>query len=69
VINISINNYQRKTNSNNLNNIKINNIYKSQREKRNNKSGLYDEDKLNIKTKNNINRLNKIRNQIGKLIN
>ena len=69
VINISINNFHRKTNSNNLNNIKINNIYKSQREKRNNKSGLYDEDKLNIKTKNNINRLNKIRNQIGELIN
>ena len=69
MINISINNFHRKTNSNNLNNIKINNIYKSQREKRNNKSGLYDEDKLNIKTKNNINRLNKIRNQIGKLIN
>ena len=69
VINISINNFQRKNSSNNFNNIKINNIYKSQREKRNNKSNLYDEDKLNIKTKNNISRLNKIRNQIGKLIN
>jgi hypothetical protein len=69
VINISINNFQRKNSSNNFNNIKINNIYKSQREKRNNKSNLYDEDKLNIKTKNNISRLNKLKEQIDKLIN
>ena len=70
VINISINNFQRKNSSNNISNININNIYKSQRERRINNNILHDdENKMNIKTKNNINRLNKIRNQIGKLIN
>jgi len=70
VINISINNFQRKNSSNNISNININNIYKSQRERRNNNNIFHDDDnKLDIKTKNNINRLNKIRNQIGKLIN
>ena len=70
VINISINNFHKKNSSNNISNININNIYKSQRERRHNNNILLEEDnKLDIKTKNNINRLNKIRNQIGKLIN
>ena len=68
-INISINNFHRKNSSNNVNNININNIYQSQRERKDHNNLLYDGEKINIKTKNNISRLNKIRNQIGKLIN
>jgi len=67
-INISINNFHKK--NNNINNININNIYQSQREKKDINFNIINEgDKLNIKTKNNINRLNKLKEQIDKLIN
>ena len=67
-INISINNFHRKNSSNNINNININNIYQSQRERKDYNNIMLEGEKLNIKTKNNINRLNKTRNQIGNLI-
>ena len=67
-INISINNFQRK-NSNNINNINIKNIYKTERQIYNSNNKKYEgENKLHIKTKNNLNRLNKIREQIGNII-
>ena len=67
-INISINNFQRK-NNNNINNINIKNIYKTERQIYNSNNKKYEgENKLHIKTKNNLNRLNKIREQIGNII-
>ena len=68
-INISINNFHKKNNSNNINNININNIYQSQREKKDNFNIINGGDKLNKKTKNNLSRLNKLKEQIDKLIN
>ena len=66
-INISINNFQKR-NSNNINNININNIYQSQRERKDNNIIINEDDNLNKKTKNNIIRLNKLKQQIGNLI-
>ena len=56
-INISIGNYLPKKN-----NIKKNNVYSNPNVNDNN------DDKLNLKTKQNLNRLDKIRNQIGHLL-
>ena len=66
IIDIQKNNYgiNQSKNTKSTINISVGNYHK----KNNNNLYLNDSDKLNVKTKENLNRLDKIRDQIGKLL-